>query len=152
VTAETVAVVPMTTAHVDALMPYERQMFGSEAWTRAGYRAELRDARSRFYVAAEDGAGDLLGWAGVLIAGDQAEILTVGVVPHARRRGIATQLLNALRDRARSEGARELFLEVRVDNEAAQRLYEREGFAVLGRRRGYYDHGRVDAVVMRREL
>jgi ribosomal-protein-alanine N-acetyltransferase len=152
VTTETVALVPMTSAHIDALMPYEKEMFGTEAWTRAGYRAELRDAQHRYYVAAEDGSGSLLGWAGVLIAGDQAEILTVGVVPGARRRGIGTQLVNALVERARGQGARELFLEVRVDNDAAQQLYQREGFAALGRRRGYYDHGRVDAVVMRREL
>lgn len=150
--AKTVAVVPMTTGHVDVLMRYEKEMFGSEAWTRAGYRAELADKRHRAYVAAEDDRGELLGWAGILIAGDQAEILTVGVVPVARRRGIATKLLDVLVQRAREHGARELFLEVRVDNDPAQRLYEREGFAVLGRRRGYYANGRVDAVVMRREL
>jgi ribosomal-protein-alanine N-acetyltransferase len=74
------------------------------------------------------------------------------VIPNARRRGIATTLLDELVVRAVHGGARELFLEVRVDNEAARRLYEKEGFTVVGRRRGYYDHGRVDAVVMRREL
>ena len=150
--ADTVALVPMTSAHVDALMRYEKDMFGSEAWTRAGYRAELKDTRNRFYVAAEDENGALLGWAGVLIAGDQAEILTVGVVPQSRRRGIGARLLDALVEHARDRGVRDVFLEVRVDNDAAQRLYERDGFTVLGRRRGYYDNGRLDAVVMRREL
>jgi ribosomal-protein-alanine N-acetyltransferase len=152
VTADTVAVVPMTRDHIDALMRYENEMFGSEAWTRAGYRAELADRRHRFYLVAEDDENALLGWAGILIAGDQAEILTVGVVPQARRRGIGTKLVHALVQGARDRGAHELFLEVRVDNDAARRLYEREGFTVLGRRRGYYDNGRVDAVVMRREL
>jgi ribosomal-protein-alanine N-acetyltransferase len=152
VTADTVAIVPMTAAHVDMLMRYEKQMFGTEAWSRAAYRAELADVRNRRYVAAEDHQGALLGWAGVLIGGEQAEILTVGVIPNARRRGIATTLLDELVVRAVHGGARELFLEVRVDNEAARRLYEKEGFTVVGRRRGYYDHGRVDAVVMRREL
>lgn len=151
-TADTVAVVPMTRDHIDALMRYENEMFGSEAWTRAGYRAELADRRHRFYLVAEDDENALLGWAGILIAGDQAEILTVGVVPQARRRGIGTKLVHALVQGARDRGAHELFLEVRVDNDAARRLYEREGFTVLGRRRGYYDNGRVDAVVMRREL
>jgi ribosomal-protein-alanine N-acetyltransferase len=142
----------MTRDHIDALMRYENEMFGSEAWTRAGYRAELADRRHRFYLVAEDDENALLGWAGILIAGDQAEILTVGVVPQARRRGIGTKLVHALVQGARDRGAHELFLEVRVDNDAARRLYEREGFTVLGRRRGYYDNGRVDAVVMRREL
>ncbi|MDT4944531.1 MAG: [ribosomal protein S18]-alanine N-acetyltransferase, partial [Pseudonocardiales bacterium] len=46
----------------------------------------------------------------------------------------------------------EVFLEVRVDNEAAQSLYASEGFAQVGLRPVYYDAGRVDAVVMHREL
>jgi ribosomal-protein-alanine N-acetyltransferase len=49
-------------------------------------------------------------------------------------------------------GAREVFLEVRVDNDGARALYASEGFAELGRRRGYYDGGRVDAVTMRKQL
>jgi ribosomal-protein-alanine N-acetyltransferase len=145
-------VVPMTAAHVDALMPYERELFGPEAWTADSYRAEVADTRSRYYVAVEDDDGALVGWGGVLVAADQAEILTVGVVPAAQRRGLARRMLAALYDEARRRGARELFLEVRVDNDAALALYESEDFARIGRRRGYYDHGRVDAVVMRREL
>ena len=45
-----------------------------------------------------------------------------------------------------------MFLEVRVDNDAAITLYRSEGFTTLGRRKGYYDHGRVDAEVLRRAL
>jgi [ribosomal protein S18]-alanine N-acetyltransferase len=142
----------MRADHVDALMPYERTMFGSEAWTANGYRRELADTRHRHYVAAEAADGALLGWAGVMVVGDTAEILTVGVIPEARRRGIAVRLLADLLDTARTRGATEVFLEVRVDNEAAQALYLREGFVEIGRRRGYYDSGRVDAVVMRCEL
>jgi [ribosomal protein S18]-alanine N-acetyltransferase len=174
-----VTIVPMTPAHIDALMPYERDMFGSEAWTASGYRAELADAPNRYYIVAlaptvgpgasggevalaptvGPGASggraptnDLLGWAGVMVVGDSAEILTVGVVPAARRRGLAVRLLDGLLAEARERGAVEAFLEVRVDNEAARKLYEREGFVQVGLRPGYYDHGRVDAVVMRREL
>ncbi len=148
----TVELVPMTTAHIDALLPYERDMFGTEAWSRAGYRAELADTRHRHYVAAQDGAGTLLGWAGVLVVQTSAEILTVGVVPAARGRGIARRLVVALLAEAVRRGADEAFLEVRVDNEAARGLYASEGFADLGRRPGYYDGGRVDAVTMRKAL
>lgn len=145
-------IVPMTAAHIDALMVYEREMFGTEAWTGSGYRTELADKRHRYYVAAQGDDGELLGWAGVMVVADAAEILTVGVVPAARRQRIATKLLAALLDEARARGACEAFLEVRVDNEAARKLYEHEGFAQVGLRRGYYDAGRVDAVVMKREL
>lgn len=148
----TVTIVPMIAAHIDALMPFEREMFGPEAWTRAGYRDELADTRHRSYVAAEGPHGQLLGWAGVRVLGAEAEILTVGVVPAARRRGIARRLIAALLAEATRCGARAAFLEVRIDNEAAQALYRSEGFDRLGIRPGYYEGGRVDAVTMRKEL
>ena len=151
-TVDPTRVVPMTRAHVDQLMAFEHQLFGAEAWSAASYRAELADTRSRYYVAVEGGDEALLGWGGVLIAGDQAEILTVGVVPAAQRQGLARAMLAELYAEAGRRGARELFLEVRVDNAAAIALYTAEGFADIGRRRGYYEHGRVDAMVMRRVL
>jgi ribosomal-protein-alanine N-acetyltransferase len=149
---EPAAIVPMTAAHVDALLPYERAMFGPESWTASGYRAELADTRHRRYLAIEGADGQLLGWGGVRVLGEEAEILTVGVIPAARRRGLAVRLLTALLEQARRLGARELFLEVREDNAAARALYRREGFVEVGIRRGYYENGRVDAVVMSRRL
>lgn len=148
----TVGIVAMTRAHVDALMEHEQEMFGPEAWTRGGYLGELADTRTRHYVAAEDDAGTLLGWAGLLSVAPQGEILTVGTVPAHRRRGIATALVEHLAEHARAHGIGELFLEVREDNDAAQALYRAHGFTAVGRRPGYYEHGRVAAVVMRREL
>jgi [ribosomal protein S18]-alanine N-acetyltransferase len=145
-------VVPMKKAHIAALMPYEQDMFGTEAWSADGYRAELADTRHRYYRAAVDENDSLLGWAGIRVVGDTAEILTVGVVPQARRQGIGGRLLAILLDEARRRGAVEAFLEVRVDNAAAQQLYERARFVRVGIRRGYYAGGRVDAVVMRRAI
>jgi ribosomal-protein-alanine N-acetyltransferase len=145
-------VVPMKKAHIAALMPYEQDMFGTEAWSADGYRAELADTRHRYYLAAVDENDSLLGWAGIRVVGDTAEILTVGVVPQARRQGIGGRLLAILLDEARRRGAVEAFLEVRVDNAAAQQLYERARFVRVGIRRGYYAGGRVDAVVMRRAI
>lgn len=151
-----VELVPMTAAHVDVLLPFEREMFGAEAWSADAYRAELADTRLRHYVAAVevgDGPdGALLGWAGVMVVGPDAEVLTVGTVPAARRRGIGRRLLRALLAEAARRGASQVFLEVRVDNDAAIALYEDEGFTRLGRRRGYYENGRVDALTMRKEL
>ena len=72
-----------------------------------------------------------------MVVGDAAEVLTVGVVPSARRQGLAVRMLADLLAEARRRGAREVFLEVRVDNLPAIVLYEREGFARIGTRRGY---------------
>jgi len=148
----TVQLVPMTRAHVDAAMAYEAEMFGTESWTPEAYREELADRRHRYYLSAMGDGGELLGWAGIRIVGEEADIVTIGVVPPARRRGVAIQLLHALLEEARRRGATTAFLEVRVDNAAARQLYEREGFEVIGRRRGYYDAGKVDAITMRRNV
>lgn len=142
----------MTEAHIEALLPYEREMFGTEAWSRNSYRAELADTRHRYYVAVEDAAGALLGWAGVLVLGGAAEILTVGVIPAARCRGLGRRMLHDLLAEARRRRAVEAFLEVRVDNAEARALYLSEGFEVVGTRPGYYDAGRVDALTMRKDL
>jgi [ribosomal protein S18]-alanine N-acetyltransferase len=150
--ADAARLVPMTIEHVERLLPYERDMFGTESWSAAAYRDELADRRHRYYVAVESADGELLGWAGVMVVQDAAEILTVGVVPAARRSGLARRLLAELLAEAVRRGASEAFLEVRVDNDAARTLYRSEGFADVGRRRGYYDGGRVDAVTMRKPL
>lgn len=145
---ERVAIVPMTVEHVAAAMPYEREMFGPEAWTESSYRTELADPL-RAYFAALDEDGVLLGWAGTMVNGETADIMTVGTLPDARRRGIGTALVHALLAEDRRRGATEVLLEVRIDNPGARALYEREGFVTIGIRRGYYDHGRVDGVTMR---
>jgi len=140
---------PMRTADLDALMPFEQRMFGPEAWSRQGYLDELADTELRHYLVAETTEHELLGTAGLLTIGETAQILTVGVLPAARRQGIGRLLVRALVAEARRREATEVLLEVREDNQAAQRLYAAEGFAVLGRRRGYYEQGRVDAITMR---
>jgi [ribosomal protein S18]-alanine N-acetyltransferase len=140
---------PMRPADLDALMPFEQQMFGPESWSRQGYLDELADTELRYYIVAETADHQLLGTAGLLTIGETAQILTVGVLPAARRRGVGRLLVRALVEEARRRRAEEVLLEVREDNEAARQLYESEGFTVLGRRRGYYEQGRVDAVTMR---
>ena len=96
--------------------------------------------------------------AGVLICrtvAGEAEILTVGVAPWARGRGVGKALMTAAIGVARQMGAGEMFLEVDVANVAAVGLYERLGFAREGLLKAYYDsgsNGRADALVMRLDL
>lgn len=104
-----------------------------------------------FIVRSEDPAGVLICRT---IAGE-AEILTVGVAPWARRRGVGQALMTAAIGVARETGAQAMFLEVDVANVGAVALYERLGFARAGLRRAYYDRGaqgRADALVMRLDL
>ncbi|HEX2904410.1 MAG TPA: ribosomal protein S18-alanine N-acetyltransferase [Jatrophihabitans sp.] len=141
----------MRTSDLDALMPYENDMFGTESWSRQAYTDELAELHTRYYVVAEED-GAVLGSAGLMTIAETSQVMTVGVLPPARRRGVGELLLQELLAEARRRQAEEVLLEVRIDNLAARALYDKLGFAVIGTRRGYFDHGRVDALVMRLEL
>ena len=95
------------------------------------------------------------GFALLRILAGEAEILTVAVLPGARRSGIGRELVSGMLDTARERGATSLFLEVAEDNAAALALYASAGFTVISRRRGYYARpggSSMDAIVMRRVL
>lgn len=142
----------MTTADLDAVLALELALFGEEAWSRQMLVGELgQQPASRFYLVAED-AGKLVGYAGLLAAGGQADVLTIAVDTGRWGQGVGSELLRQLLAEARRRGCTEVFLEVRADNTRAQRLYQWWGFAEVGIRRGYYQPSGMDAIVMRREL
>ena len=131
----------------------EQALFGEEAWSEGMLAGELAGVGTgRHYLVAED-QGTVLGYAGLLAPGGrQGDVLTLAVAEEHWGRGIGTTLLDALLAEAASRGCREIFLEVRVDNDRAQRLYRGHGFAKVGIRRGYYQPSGTDALVMRRVL
>ena len=99
--------------------------------------------------------GDARGFALGRVAADEAELVTIAVLPEARRQGIGRRLLGAFRDEAERRGAAHAFLEVAEDNAAARALYAAEGWIEAGRRPGYYAAGegrRRDALILRRPL
>jgi len=94
-----------------------------------------------------DGASSVPG--GLLIArkaDDEAEILTFGVVPPCRTKGLGKALLQTAVERLSARGTKRLFLEVEASNEAALRLYRSCGAEPVGRRQGYYADG-ADAAI-----
>lgn len=82
------------------------------------------------------------------VAADEAEILTLAVMPDCQRRGYAEGLLARAMLEAAQRGARSLVLEVAVDNAPARALYAKGGFVEVGRRRAYYPSGQ-DALILR---
>ncbi len=94
--------------------------------------------------------GFVMAWAA---AGD-AELLTVAVVPEARRRGVGASLVTSAGVAALVRGAASMHLEVAEDNAPARALYAKLGYEEAGRRHAYYagEGGSVDAIVMRRTL
>lgn len=83
-------------------------------------------------------------------AADEAEILTLAVLPEARRKGVGRYLLSSAMQQAHAAGAGVMHLEVAADSTAARRLYEHAGFTRVGCRKGYY--AGIDAILMQSEL
>jgi [ribosomal protein S18]-alanine N-acetyltransferase len=133
-----------------------------EAWTRSDL-AHLLAMPGGFGLIARLFEGGLarldamrgVGFSLCRVVRDESELLSIGVTPGYRRRGVAGHLLRASMERSRAVGAKQMFLEVAVDNVAAQRLYEEYGFERVGVRTDYYHRQngeRMAAYTMRRDL
>jgi ribosomal-protein-alanine N-acetyltransferase len=72
----------------------------------------------------------------------------LAIHPEFRRQGIAEDLLVTALEKARAEGAQSALLEVRAENQAAQALYQKYGFEMVGRRERYYKDNHEDAILM----
>lgn len=79
-------------------------------------------------------------------------ILTLDIVPEARRSGLATTLMNQCERRLRNSGCREIYLETAVDNEPAIRLYRKLGYRILRTLPEYYVSHALDAFQMGKRL
>lgn len=84
------------------------------------------------------------------IAADEAEIITIGVNPDARRGGIGSAMLGIIEKNCKDNGVKKIFLEVASDNTPAQKLYENNGYKQIGIRPKYYDG--MDAILMSKDL
>jgi ribosomal-protein-alanine N-acetyltransferase len=136
---------------IDDILPIESDLFGAEKWTAGMFWNEL--ANGHLYLAALDGAGAVLGYAGLALnPPDEGWINNIAVRRDAQRRGIGRLLVARLLDVAIQTGVKEVLLEVAADNEAAQALYAAFGFEKIGVRKGYYQPTNTDAYVMRVEL
>ncbi|HFR3551250.1 TPA: ribosomal protein S18-alanine N-acetyltransferase [Streptococcus suis] len=113
-------------------------------WTESQVAADMAGADTTYYLA-YDGQ-EVVGFLAVQTVLDEMEILQIAVKTHSQGRGIASQLMAAVKD---WEG--DIFLEVRESNSAAQALYTRQHFTKIGKRKDYYRHPVEDAVMMKRE-
>jgi [ribosomal protein S18]-alanine N-acetyltransferase len=141
---------PMSLHDISAVAVLEQDLFGVEAWSPELLAGEVTaDPVSRYYLVAED-EGMVTGYGGLVAQpGGQADVVTLAVAADRWGEGIGSALLDGLLAEADRRGCTEIFLEVRVDNDRAQRLYRRRGFTDIGIRRGYYQPSGTDALVMR---
>ncbi|MCS7285544.1 MAG: ribosomal protein S18-alanine N-acetyltransferase [Anaerolineae bacterium] len=141
---------PMTLEDLPEVMEIEKASF-KMPWSQSAYQYELtRNDRSFYLVVrlkAEEGEGPLIAYGGFWFLVGEAHICTLAVKPEWRGRGIGELTLYSLINLALRLGAELATLEVRVSNKAAQNLYRKYGFEVVGRRKGYYSDGE-DALIM----
>ena len=137
---------------VDAVEIYELEkvIFTKEAWSLAQVKEELGGAR-RLYIGAVSGEAEgkeqIVGYGGIALGDESADIHTIAVVEGFRRQGIAKRLMARLERWAKDQGAKRLLLEMRVGNDEAKPLYESLGYEEISRRKDYYAPG-MDAIVM----
>jgi ribosomal-protein-alanine N-acetyltransferase len=141
-----VEVVPMRRRHLKSVVAIEQQVFPTP-WSLGLYLSELSAGPTRAYVVARAG-GEVVGYAGLMMAVGEAHVTTIGVDPRWQRRGIGRLLMLELARIARERGGEDLTLEVRVTNTGAQALYYEFGFAPAGIRKNYYAEVNEDALVM----
>lgn len=141
---------PTVPDDLEVLVDLEAEAFASASWGAEGMRTAFWTIGNKTLIAA--GLGDVpQGFAIWRNVADEAEILTIGVVPPARRCGVARLLLTRVIEEARALGVESLFLEVRSQNEGAIGLYGTAGFETVGARRRYYKDG-DDALIMQLNL
>lgn len=129
---------------------------GLSRWGWEGYHTELLYEEAALMIVARplaterswEGEQQLAGFIAARLAADEMHVNNVAVREAYRRRGLGGALLSAVLEQGRARGARKALLEVRAGNAAAQSLYARHGFEVVGRRANYYSQPVEDALVM----
>lgn len=151
---------PMRLSDLDAVMALEEELF-SLPWPARIYESELKHNPDGYYYILElmalgspsgDGqrpaAGQVVGYAGFWLLGDEAHLMTIGITSEWQGHGLGEWLLLDMLDAMQARGARLATLEVRSSNQRAQSLYRRLGFSIAGLRRRYYSDNREDALIM----
>lgn len=126
----------------DELSNLHKKCFPSKPWSADDFR-DLKKSGCEIIVSQN-------GFIVYRVAVDEAEIITIGVNPEMRRKGIASAMITIVEKNIKNQGVKKLFLEVASNNSAGKKLYENCGFNVVGLRPKYYDG--VDAILMSKDI
>jgi ribosomal-protein-alanine N-acetyltransferase len=119
-------------------------------WSETSFLSEVYSQHSITRIAELN--GKIIAYICIKQVADEGVLMNLTVHPDYRRQGIANMLLSNARENLRMNGCRFLFLEVRISNIAAKKLYEKLNFKVVGTRKAYYLRPTEDALVMTLEL
>lgn len=140
--------IKMTQAHVAQVAQLEKLCF-SLPWSENSVTSELRNPLSLWIVAVE--GETLAGYVGSQSVMGEADMMNLAVQPEYRRQGIGEKLVSVLITALAQQSVSSLALEVRASNAPAISLYEKLGFAQVGRRPNYYRNPKEDALILRKE-
>ena len=143
-TESPIEIVPMKPEDVSAVARLEEMSFAMP-WSKELLLKGLEHPNWIFFVAQAD--GKTAGYAGMTFAAGECFVGNIAVFPEFRRRGAATALILRLAETAKEMGGEFLSLEVRESNKAAIALYEKMGFEYIGKRAGYYEKPKEDALI-----
>lgn len=142
---------PMTLADLNQVETIDAASFPTP-WPRDAFLYELKRNRGSLAWVGEwinpDGEAEVVASIVIWLVLDEAHIATLAVKPGYRQRGIANKLLAKSLIECAKRGAQQATLEVRTSNQAAQKLYQKFGFEVVGMRKNYYKDTHEDAVLM----
>ena len=134
----------LTKEDISAVHKLELLCF-SEPWSEKSL--ELLLSGDNFGVVCELD-GQVVAYGGATCVLDEGAVTNIAVAPEYRRQGIGRAVVRAMLAEAEKKHVSSVFLEVRVSNEAARRLYLSEGFSECGVRKGFYKHPAEDALQM----
>jgi ribosomal-protein-alanine N-acetyltransferase len=149
--AETPALRAMHWSDLPAVHAMEVECFRHDPWTVEAFWSELAQVPDTRWYAVMCVGQEIVGYAGVMVVGADADVQTIAVAPKVQGQGLGAALLQALHDHARQRGASRIFLEVRDDNASALALYDTHGYERTGVRTNYYGPG-ASAIVMMKSL
>ncbi|MBO5258819.1 MAG: ribosomal protein S18-alanine N-acetyltransferase [Agathobacter sp.] len=139
----------MEARDVSGVARIEQENF-SMPWSEKAFMDSLSQEEALFLVAEEEDR--VLGYIGICLSFEEGEITNVSVDSSSRNKGVGSELVEQLKKEAQARGTEKIFLEVRVSNEPAIRLYEKQGFEQVGCRKNFYEKPREDAWVMMCDL
>ena len=145
---------------VEAVLALERSCAELAHWDKKDYQ-DVVIGRMEGWVAAREDArergkeghdSELAGFIVIRQVHHEVEILNLAVEAQERKKGIGSRLLKEAMEHAAKNGAVRTFLEVRLSNDAAMKLYRQHGFGVVGRRIGYYHSPTEDALTLATDI
>lgn len=140
----------MSARDIPRILEIERESFLTP-WTEEMFRSQLRFENYAINLALLEGE-TIVGYAAAWIVCDEIHLLSIAVEPARRRKGLGSEIFEAVCSVGRSRGGERVILEVREGNAPARSFYRMLGFSEIGKRRGYYSDTGENAIVMERRI